>query len=175
MQHRDFAEAIESFQKQTLEDLKRSKEEAQSYFMSFVQSALSTTESLFKKISTKLGVMETDIAELGEVRYPNSFPKLLMLITLQNLSRFTFETSDLAKSIAKIFEGVLRGSSELASRQNEEWDRSKSLANDLQVSLESIRESEVSAILMGFQELSRQMVYPRCRSTHGLTLTDCSK
>ena len=67
MQHRDFAEAIESFQKQTLEDLRRSKEEAHSYFMKFIQSALSTTESLFKKISTKLGVMETDIAELGEV------------------------------------------------------------------------------------------------------------
>ena len=98
-----------------------------------------------------------------------------MLTILQNLSRFTFETSDLAKSIGKIFEGVLRGSSELASRQNEEWDRSKSLANDLQGSLESIRENEVSTILMGLQELSRQMVYPCCRSADRLTLTDYSK
>ncbi|MCJ1354189.1 MAG: hypothetical protein MMC33_004176 [Icmadophila ericetorum] len=156
-QQREFAVAVDSFQKQMLEDLTRSKAEASSIFTIFAQGIQSTLESLFNKISTRLGGIDIDIATFGEVWYTDIFSQLSIIIRLQNLRKSTVDTADLAKSIGKVFESAMRGSSDLASRQTEEWERSWGLANDLQGSLQSIGDQEVGVILMALKELYRIM------------------
>lgn len=68
------------------------------------------------------------------------------------------EAIDLQKNIGKVFQKVAQGSSELAAIQSKQWDLSRGLANDLQSSLESMREDQVQSLLGAFGVIHTQLV-----------------
>lgn len=67
IKHRDFAVAIQEFQKQLLQDLKVSNLQAQSYLAKIVSSMESAVQSILVKIASAVHAVEYDINGLREV------------------------------------------------------------------------------------------------------------
>jgi hypothetical protein len=67
---REFATAVEDFQKRLSRDLEQSNIEAQSYFSKFVQSLHHSVETIFERISAAAREVELDITAFSQVRSP---------------------------------------------------------------------------------------------------------
>lgn len=77
---------------------------------------------------------------------------------IQNLRQSNTEAADLQKNVAKIFQQVVAGSSELASSQMDQWEQSRDVASRLQDSLGSMRNVEVNALLSAFGGIHGELV-----------------
>ena len=67
VQQRDFAHAVEKFQRQLLQDLEKSRSDAQSIFSKFTHNLELGIHLMFGKISTATRDVEADIAGLSQV------------------------------------------------------------------------------------------------------------
>ena len=67
LKHRNFAIAIQEFQKQLLQDLKVSNSQAQSYLAKIVNSMESALQSILVKIASAVHAVEFDINGLRDV------------------------------------------------------------------------------------------------------------
>lgn len=67
------------------------------------------------------------------------------------------EAVDLEKNIGKVFQKVVEGSSELAASQTRHWEVSRSVAVDLQNTLETMRGHEVSALVEAFGTIHNEL------------------
>lgn len=67
LKQRNFAVAIQEFQKQLLQDLKVSNSQAQSYLAKIVNSLESAVQSILVKIASAVHTVESDINGLREV------------------------------------------------------------------------------------------------------------
>ena len=64
---REFAVAIEVFQKQLLQDLEISNSQVQSYFAKLISSMDAATQSIFGKIKSAVDHAESDVIDLRKV------------------------------------------------------------------------------------------------------------
>jgi hypothetical protein len=76
----------------------------------------------------------------------------------QNVRNSNNDVVDLQKNVRKGFQEVLSGSSELASSQLEDWKVNRALATEVRSSLETIRGSEVEALLQTLGTMHRDLV-----------------
>ena len=67
MQQKDFAGAVDNFQRQLLQDLEKSRSEVQSYFSKVMHNLEVGMQSMFGKISTATRNVESDIAGISHV------------------------------------------------------------------------------------------------------------
>ena len=77
---------------------------------------------------------------------------------MKNVQQSNAEAIDLQKNIAKAFQQVAQGSSELAAIQTKQWDVSRGVATELQTSLQSMRDDEVHELLGAFGAIHTQLV-----------------
>lgn len=77
---------------------------------------------------------------------------------LQNIQNSNNEAVSLETSIAKVFQQVVEGSSELAASRIRQQDLSNEFAANLQSSLENMRNDEVRALLSVFGNIHSQLV-----------------
>lgn len=68
------------------------------------------------------------------------------------------EATDLQKNVGRVLQQVIEGSSDLATSQVKQWQQSQDLASNLQTSLESMRDTEVKALLGAFGGIHGQLV-----------------
>lgn len=64
----------------------------------------------------------------------------------------------LYKNVRKVFQGVVEGGAELAATQTRQWDKSRELANQLQGSLQNMKNAEVNALLSAIHSIHYQIV-----------------
>ena len=62
------------------------------------------------------------------------------------------------KKIEKVYQQVFTGSAELAASQTEQWDVSRSMATELQGSLQNIRSREIDSVLAALASMEWQLV-----------------
>lgn len=65
---------------------------------------------------------------------------------------------DLRKNVGKVFQQVVEGGAQLAATQTQQWDQSRELANELQGSLQNMKNAEVSALLNAIHSMHYQIV-----------------
>lgn len=61
-------------------------------------------------------------------------------------------------NVGRVFQQVIKGSSELAATQTRQWEHTQELATQLQSSLGGMRDGEVQAILGAFGSIHNQLV-----------------
>lgn len=76
----------------------------------------------------------------------------------QNVQQSSTEAMNLEKNIGKFFQKVVQDNSELAASQTRQWNSNRQLATELQNSLESMRSTEVHALLNAFGSIHNQLV-----------------
>jgi len=76
----------------------------------------------------------------------------------QNVRNSNNDVVNLQKNVGKVFQEVLSGSSELASRQLGDWEVNRALATEVRSSLETIRGSEMEALLHTLGTMHRDLV-----------------
>jgi len=64
----------------------------------------------------------------------------------------------LRKNVGKVFQQVIEGGAELAATQTQQWDNSRELANQLQGSLQNMKNAEVNALLSAIHSMHYQIV-----------------
>ena len=65
---------------------------------------------------------------------------------------------NLQKNVGKVFQQAVSGSAELAASQTREWHRNQGLAIALGNTLESLRETEIRALLGAFTTIHADLV-----------------
>lgn len=60
--------------------------------------------------------------------------------------------------MGKVFQQVVEGGAELAATQTQQWDDSRELANQLQGSLQNMKNAEVNALLRAIHSMHYQIV-----------------
>ncbi|KAL9117451.1 MAG: hypothetical protein Q9187_006010 [Circinaria calcarea] len=140
VQQRDLAKAIDSFQRQLLRDLELASDETQSYFMRLMESMDSVMQNLLRRVSSVVKVLETDVIGLSQI-----------------IRKSNDDAIGLNKSIGKVFQQVLQGSSEIAASQTREWEISQGAAVELRNTLDTMRIQNVDVLLSAFGDLHRQL------------------
>lgn len=77
---------------------------------------------------------------------------------VQNVRKSNIEAVNTQDNIARVFQQVIKGNSELAATQTRHWERSQDLATQLQVSLGEMKDGEVQTILGAFGSIQNQLV-----------------
>ena len=77
-------------------------------------------------------------------------------------------SADLEKNVGRVFQRVVEGSAELAKVQTTQWDASRGVATELQVSLNNLQKGDLGALIKTLSEMGLQLVnsafhkrYPR--------------
>ena len=156
-QQQDFATAVDVFSKRLLRDLGDSNLEAQTYFRKLLKSMDSATQTFLRKITHSTKEVETNIAGLSQVSR-----RLLLILQYdtdktKNVRKSNDDVLDLEKTIGKVFQRVVEGSAELASSQTQHWEVSRSVAVDLQNTLEAMRGHEVDALVQAFGTIRSEL------------------
>jgi len=74
------------------------------------------------------------------------------------LRKSNTEASDLSKNIAKVFQQVIQGASEIAASQTQQWDVGRDLAVQLQNALHSMQGNQVATLIGAFGSIQNQLV-----------------
>ena len=152
-----FAEAVKAFRSQLLRDLDSSNAAAQTYFQQLVDALDSAVQTIIARISTAAQIATEDVRVLGHV---STLDVVLfnMVDTAQNIRDSNSKVVDLQKNVGKVFQEVLSGSSQLASSQLRDWEVNRALATEVRSSLETIRGTEVDALLQTLGSIHRDLV-----------------
>ncbi|MCJ1243558.1 hypothetical protein MMC30_000755 [Trapelia coarctata] len=140
VKQRNFAHAVENFQRQLIQDLKKSSSDAQSYFSRFTQNMERSIHSIFGRISTATRNVESEMAGFS-----------------QTLRQSNTDALDLNKNIAKVFQQVVQGSSELAASQTKQWDVSRELAVQVQTALQEMQGDQIATLIGAFGSIQNQL------------------
>ena len=65
---------------------------------------------------------------------------------------------DLKKNVGRVFQQAVSGSAELAASQTKQWQTSQDLATKLEVSLGSLRDTEIRDLLGAFGNMHSELV-----------------
>jgi len=159
VQQRNFAHAVENFQRQLLQDLKKSSRDAQSYFGKLTRNLELSIQSMFGKISTATRNVESEIAGFSQVSGGSYQPYIeLAKSENQTLRKSSSDATDLNKNIAKVFQQIVQGGSELAASQTQQWGVSRELAVQLQTVLQSMQGDQMAALIGAFGSIQNQLV-----------------
>jgi len=159
VQQRNFAHAVENFQRQLLQDLEKSSRDAQSYFGKLTRNLELSIQSMFGKISTATRNVESEIAGFSQVSGGSYQPYIeLAKSENQTLRKSSSEATDLNKNIAKVFQQIVQGGSELAASQTQQWGVSHELAVQLQTVLQSMQGDQMAALIGAFGSIQNQLV-----------------
>lgn len=159
VQQRNFAHAVENFQRQLLQDLKKSSRDAQSYFGKLTRNLELSIQSMFGKISTATRNVESEIAGFSQVSGGSYQPYIeLAKSENQTLRKSSSDATDLNKNIAKVFQHIVQGGSELAASQTQQWGVSRELAVQLQTVLQSMQGDQMAALIGAFGSIQNQLV-----------------
>lgn len=159
VQQRNFAHAVENFQRQLLQDLKKSSRDAQSYFGKLTRNLELSIQSMFGKISTATRNVESEIAGFSQVSGGSYQPYIeLAKSENQTLRKSSSDATDLNKNIAKVLQQIVQGGSELAASQTQQWGVSRELAVQLQTVLQSMQGDQMAALIGAFGSIQNQLV-----------------
>ena len=157
MQQQNFATAVDTFQQRLLRDLRNSDLEAQGYVGKLLKSMESAAQILLGKMTSSVEEVATGLAALNQVS--RSQDPMLQYGT--NRSKNVHKSNDavvgMEKNIGKVFQRVVEGSSELAASQTRDWEVSRSVAVDLQNTLEKMRGHEVNALVQAFGTIHNEL------------------
>ena len=65
---------------------------------------------------------------------------------------------DLHHNVRRVFQQIIEGSSEIATSQTKQWEQSQELATQLQLSLGSMKDGDMQAVLGAFDHIHSQLV-----------------
>lgn len=157
LQQQSFATAVDTFQQRLLLDLRNADREAQSYLGKLLKSMDKAAQTLLGKIRSSVEEVEMGVAALSQVSKSRHAIPRYNTDRSQNVHRSNHEAVDLEKNVGKVFQRVVAGSSELAASQTRHWEFSRSVAVDLQNTLETMRGHEVSALVEAFGTIHNEL------------------
>ena len=172
-QQHDFASAMHSFQEQLIHDLETTSQSGQNHISALTTAVGSSLQSMLKALafaSEDLQINMNDIGHVSSRRNTRSYTAH----PLQNMKAISEQSWNINKSIARIFEQILQGSSELAVLRKKELEASKALSMDLQESLQSIRDEDLADISIFLRNMRHDLVRKPTPSVSGFRLNGSS-
>ncbi|KAI9743177.1 MAG: hypothetical protein M1835_002975, partial [Candelina submexicana] len=121
-EQRVFAQAVKDFQKRLLRDLDDASSGAKTYFGSLMREVDAAVQGILRRIVTTAQAAEGSLHDLQ-----------------QNVMKSNDDVNDVRKNVAKVFQQVLNGGSELAVSQSRDWEHNHLRAIEVQQALEVIR------------------------------------
>ena len=157
-QQHNFASAMHSFQEQLLQDLETTSQSSQSYISALTTALGSSLRSMIGSLAFTSEDFQINMNDLGHVgSHPNANSNTSNSLR-QDLKAISDRSSEINKSVTRIFQQILHGSSELAVLRNDELEASKALSADLQHSLRSIRDENLGKISTFMRNLHHDLV-----------------
>ena len=152
----EFAAAIQRFQEQILRDLDDTQDKAIFYLTKMVKSIEIVFQDVLNRFSKGISNIETNVAGLSKVFTIVSCDYLGSIV--QDLERTREEAGHVHDGVGRVFQQVLKGSSELAATQTIQLAHSQELAEQLQISLNDMRNEDVQNILGAFGSIQQHLV-----------------
>ncbi|KAL9127275.1 MAG: hypothetical protein Q9217_003810 [Psora testacea] len=137
---KDFVLARQAFNDQLMRDLESSSARTQSY-----------SEKLMAKLESAFQ------ATLSQVRSTTSAVQSEMASLSKNIKAASAVSAGLEKNVGEVFQKVAEGSAELAKVQTAQWDISRGAARDLELSLRSLQDGGVGALIKTLGEMGLQL------------------
>ncbi|KAI9718761.1 MAG: hypothetical protein M1812_003935 [Candelaria pacifica] len=135
-----FTQAVKEFQTRLLRDLDNTSSEAKTYLSRLMGDVDMAIQAILRSISSTGKAAEASLDVLH-----------LNIITSND------DVNDVRKNVAKVFQQVVKGGSELAASQSKDWDLNHSKALEVQQALEIIRVRDVQELLNAFGMIHKDL------------------